>query len=171
MTLISTVTVGSGGASAISFSSIPSIYTDLLFKVSGRSSNSSNAVDCRLTFNGVGTGYSERLLYGNGSSAASANRSDSAWILVPAALFTANTFGSTDIYIPNYSGNTNKSVSSDSVTENNGTSADIYLDAILWSNTAAITSLVLTCTVGNFVQNSIGSLYGITKGSGGATVP
>ena len=36
-TLISSVTVGAGGASSIDFTSIPSTYTDLLVKISARS--------------------------------------------------------------------------------------------------------------------------------------
>ena len=37
-TLISSVTVGSGGAASIEFTSIPSTYTDLVLKLSARSS-------------------------------------------------------------------------------------------------------------------------------------
>jgi hypothetical protein len=74
---------------------------------------------------------------------------------------TANTFGNTDIYIPNYAGSANKSVSVDTVEENNGTTARALLGAILWSNTAAITALGLTPVSGSFVQYSTATLYGI----------
>ena len=83
---------------------------------------------------------------------------------------TANTFNSTTFYIPNYAGSTNKSFSFDQVNENNTTAANQVLGSVLWSNTAAITSISLTSPGYNFVQYSTASLYGITKGSGGATV-
>jgi hypothetical protein len=47
------------------------------------------------------------------------------------------------MYIPNYAGSSNKSVSIDAVTENNATAAEANLVAGLWSSTAAITSITL----------------------------
>ena len=159
----STVTVGSGGASNIEFTSIPSTYTDVIVRVSLRMTDQ---VATALTFNNSTSGYSERLLYGNGSTAASANTSGSSlgWAyLVDTPAHTANTFSNCDIYIPNYAGSAYKSVSSDSVYENNATAAEQYLNAGLWSNTAAITSIKLASTSGSFVQYSTASLYGIKK--------
>ncbi len=74
-----------------------------------------------------------------------------------------NTFANGEIYIPNYTASVNKSVSIDSVTENNATSAIAALDAGLWANTAAITSINLNGNNGNFVQYSTAYLYGIVK--------
>ena len=42
--LIASSTVGAGGASSIDFNSIPNTYTDLLVKLSGRSSTGYNAL-------------------------------------------------------------------------------------------------------------------------------
>jgi hypothetical protein len=169
-TLIASVTVGSGGASTISFTSIPATYTDLVVKYSLRStandSGGSTPIDVRLTFNGSGSGYSERMLYGTGSSAASAATSGSYinWAGTQTNNSqTASTFASNDMYIPNYAGSTNKSVSVDGVQENNATAAASRLTAILWSNTAAITSLQLAPDYGNFAQYSTAVLYGINK--------
>ena len=53
-TLIASNTVGSGGAASISFSSIPSTYTDLLVKISTRD-NTGSFNDMLLTFNGSGS--------------------------------------------------------------------------------------------------------------------
>jgi hypothetical protein len=58
------------------------------------------------------------------------------------ATATANTFGNTEFYIPNYTSSNYKSFSVDGVTENNATAA-FALYAGLWSNTAAITSFRL----------------------------
>ena len=49
--LIETVTVGSGGAASIEFSSIPQTYTDLKVVYSLRSTNSSVILD--IQFNGL----------------------------------------------------------------------------------------------------------------------
>jgi aspartate/tyrosine/aromatic aminotransferase len=163
---IASVTVGSGGASTIVFSSIPATYTDLVVKVSGRSTSSGG--DCSVTFNSSGgTAYSSRLLYGDGSAAASASSTGAAFATWGAGAInrsttTSNTFASTDIYIPNYAGSNHKTLSTDSVEENNATQAYSELAASLWANSAAITSITLTpSSSGNFVQYSTATLYGI----------
>ena len=76
---------------------------------------------------------------------------------------TSNTFGNSELYIPNYAGSTNKSSSADAVAESNTTTVFAYLNAALWSSTAAITSITLTPDAGgaNFVQYSTATLYGI----------
>jgi hypothetical protein len=168
-TKIASVSVGSGGAATIDFTSIPSTYTDLVLKLSSRSSESAGAVwdSVLLRFNGSSTGYSDRSLGGDGSSAFSFSNAFANYIFcgdVANALVTSNTFSSTEITIPNYAGSNNKSVSIDSVEENNATTAQLDLTAGLWSNTAAITSISLTLAAGpNFVQYSTATLYGINK--------
>jgi hypothetical protein len=168
MTLIQTVTVGAGGAASIDFTSIPQTYTDLVVKVSVRQTTGSFPT-LFFYFNGLTTNRSFRSLYGTGSSAISSNGTDAIAGLTTGSSETANTFGSFDIYIPNYAGSTNKSASADGVSENNATTSYQFLVANLWSSTAAITSLTLL-TGGTLAQHSSASLYGITKGSGGATV-
>jgi len=173
MTLISTITVGSGGATGIDFSSIPQIYTDLVLVTSLRSAFSGAYQDVPIYFNNNGSGYSMRKLFGNGSSTGSSTSSGSgniAAVLCNAATSTSNTFSNGSIYIPNYTGSTNKSYSIDSVYENNGTTAFQEIQAGLWSNTSAINLIAVSGAGQTFVQGSTVSLYGITKGSGGATV-
>lgn len=163
---IASVTVGSGGSTTMSFTSIPSTYTDLCLKFSARSSKTGTDNDqANLTFNSSSSGYSDNLLYGRNSSAAGATSTGSyaTWAgIIPAASATSSTFSNSEIYIPNYAGSGNKSLSSDNVQENNS-STDYFLTmmASLWANTSAITSLTLTCNGGNFVQYSTATLYGI----------
>jgi hypothetical protein len=76
---------------------------------------------------------------------------------------TANTFSNSEIYIPNYAGSASKSITGTSVTENNGTASNIYVNAGLWSNGAAISSLSFVSSGGNFAQHSTITLYGISK--------
>lgn len=172
MTLISTVTVGAGGAASIDFTSIAGTYTDLLVVWSTRDNVAGNQNNLQVTFNGTTSGYSERILYGNGSSAASLSNSGAnfSFVYSVGASATANTFSNGQMLIPNYAGSTNKSVSIDVVGENNASSALQVLNAAMWSNTAAITRVTLTSNGGTLQQYSTASLYGITKGSGGATV-
>lgn len=172
MILIATTTVGAGG-SQVTFSSIPATYTDLMLVVSGRGSRSSYIDDLLIRFNGdTGTNYTSRVLYGQGSSAGSLNFSLSYGVAgyVPAATATANTFGNAVMYIPNYAGSTVKSFTTDSVTENNATSANQEIAAGLWNSTAAINTLFLFLGFTVFDQNTTVSLYGIQKDNGYATV-
>lgn len=171
MVAIQTVTVGAGGAANITFSSIPQTYTDLVVKTSIRSD--AGGGDCRIEFNGSGgTAYTGRILYGSGSGAASASHSGQAFLtwggLLNRNTTTGNTFASNEIYIPNYTSSNNKSVSVDGVEENNATEAYSGISAGLWSNSAAITSIKLTPSAGNFVQYSTATLYGVTSAGYGA---
>lgn len=163
---IASVTVGSGGAASIDFTSIPATFDDLVIKLSARftSINSRN----RLKFNNSGgTAYSERMIYGDGTNAVStslSNNSSIEYIYSTNQDQTASTFSNNEIYIPNYAGSTNKSVSIDGVFENNATYVIINFDAGLWANTAAITSIKLEAESGSvYVQHSSASLYGIKK--------
>lgn len=159
---IATVTVGSGGAANIEFTSIPSTYTDLVVLISARSTGADPNIMIR--FNSSSSNFTQRRLTGDGSSAVSGGSYGewSAW--ASASTDTASTFGNSLIYIPNYNSSTNKAFSSDAVSENNGTTAYMTLGAELWSNTAAITSVSFIMGSNyNFAQYSTATLYGIKK--------
>jgi hypothetical protein len=164
----SAVTVGSGGAADITFTAIPATYTDLVLKLSLRGSSASLQDNVLITFNGSSSGYSARLLYGQGSGTpASASSSSSSLNLntyVPALGATSSTFGNAEIYIPNYASSANKSVSSDFVIENNATATFMGLAAGLWSNSAAITQITIDYLGSdNFAQHSTAYLYGVSN--------
>jgi hypothetical protein len=160
--LISAVTVGAGGATTVTFSSIPSTYTDLVLKMSVRSSHT-GGVELWINPNGSSANGTAKALQGNGAAAASYNSSRfETFGYVNWSTTTANTFSSVDSYIPNYAGSSNKSMSSDGVSEDNSTTAYAMLEAALWSNTAAITSLDIVLATGKtFVQYSSFYLYGV----------
>ena len=150
-----------GSASAVTFSSIPGTFTDLVAQITCR--RDAAATDLFLLFNGSGGTYSGRLLYGNGASALSATPARSCGI-VGASTDTSNTFAVNTVYIPNYAGSTAKSWSADGATENNATTAFITASAGLWTGTGAITSIEFTPNGGgNFVSGSSFFLYGMTK--------
>jgi hypothetical protein len=162
MSLIESVTVGSGGAASIGFTSIPQDGTDLVIYLTARA-NSSTPFGERLvsmTLNG-NFDSSAKSLRGNGSAASSISEFYGLTVL---SSYTANTFSNNYIYISNYTSSANKTVLWDAVTENNATASEQHISAGLYSVTSAITSLTL---FGNFVQNSTASLYKVTKGSDG----
>jgi hypothetical protein len=161
---IESVEVGSAGAANITFSSIPSGYTDLKLVLCARTSAASANDNFWLMFNSTSTTYSERSLYGSGTAAASGNSSGTNVRYlgpVPGATSTASTFGNSEIYIPNYASSNQKSVSIDGVAENNATAAYSQIQAVLWSGTAAITAIQIGLITGNFVQYTTATLYGI----------
>ena len=161
--LIASNTVGSGGASSVTFSSIPATYTDLIVKVSARSGIGSVADTMHVLFNSSTTTYTYKSLEGNGASASSGNTANNWAGTYPGNGATASTFGNTEIYIPNYAGTTYKSYSVDSISETNGTTTYADLDAGLWSTTTAISSVSIATDSNNFVQYSTFYLYGISK--------
>lgn len=152
-----------GSVSSIDFTGISGSYTDLCLKVSLRGTTASTGVDAYVRFNSVTTNYSTRYAYGNGTSAGSGT--DTLYRIdgTTGSTATASTFGSSEMYIPNYAGSANKSASVDSVIEGNITAGSNVLWANLWSNTAAITSLSIFPLSGSFAQYSTATLYGISK--------
>jgi len=172
MELIETVELASS-ASSITFSSIPQTYTDLVLLISARSDRSGEEEDVAyLTFNSSTSNYSTISLQGTGSTVSSDTAGGVSNLLerldIPGPLMTSNTFGNISLYISNYTKAQGKSVSADLVEENNATFARQRINAYLWNDTAAITSITFS-PIANFVTGSIISLYGITAGSDGTT--
>lgn len=165
--LISTVTVGSGGAANIEFTSIPATYTDLKIVLSGRSLQGNVYGGGALQFNAdTASNYRWRRLRGDGSATASDNSTSATSITnwdVTGASATASVFANIEIDIPNYTSANQKSVSINYVGENNAAEAHMGMVAGLWTGTVAITSIKLFSAGGNFVQYSSASLYGINN--------
>lgn len=164
---IATVTVGSGGASTIDFSSIPGTYTDLCLKVSSRSARAATGTDWKIEFNGSTSGYKYRRAYGDGAAVYSDESTIAQIMTDSSANATASVFGSADIYIPNYASSAYKSLSSNTVSENNASGANSAYQNMYggrWDNTAAITSISLKSVQSTtFAQYSTATLYGISK--------
>jgi hypothetical protein len=168
LTLIETKTLDAAAAS-IEFTSIPQDGTDLVAVMSMRADEATN--EFRLRINGdTASNYTDRRLFGLGSGTPTSNTSTTtylrAWGTNPTD-YTADTFSNGQFYFPNYTGATAKSISLDSVTENNSTEAVQNITAGLWTGTTAITTLLFFPSSGNFVTGSTISLYKVTKGSDG----
>lgn len=161
---IASVTVGAGGASSISFSSIPSTYTDLKLVCSIRTNSADVGVFVYLNGDTTNGNYSTRRLIGDGSSASSASYSAPYWVYTDSTGETASTFASGEIYLPNYTDSSAaQSISSESVMENNATGALATMQAGLWNTTSAVNAVQLNTISGSFVQYSTAYLYGIKK--------
>jgi hypothetical protein len=169
MKLIESKTLATAAAS-IEFTSIPQTFTDLVVVCALRANASAVNDNPIFRFNGIATNYSYRVLRGTGSATSSYSGGTTFFFLGESNgnSSTSNTFSNQTVYIPNYTASTNKSVSIDSVMENNSTEAYQNIIAGLWSNTAAITSILFQSVDShNLLAGSTISLYGILKGSDG----
>lgn len=160
MTLVSTVTVGAGGAASIEFTGIPQTGKDLLLIVSARATTGGvvDAGTLRFNSDSGATNYVDRQIRGLGSSVDSSSQTAS-YIgqILNGNTSTANTFSSQSIYVSNYTSATTKSISRDFVLENNATDSRQMIHASSWSGTTAITSIQLADVT--YAQHSTASLY------------
>ena len=161
-TLIASNTLSSAAAS-VTFSAIPNTYTDLLLRVSIRTDENQKRNLTRLVINDIASSYSRTALTTSSGTAISFRASNQTlWQYSDAtsALATSNTFGSVEVYIPNYNSSANKVASAFGVSEDNtANDPSIGVTALLLSDTSAITSL--ECRNVNFVSGSSFFLYGI----------
>jgi hypothetical protein len=163
---IATVTVGSGGAANIEFTSIPATYTDLVLFTSLRVDRASNVSTIKVEFNGNTTdaNYPYRRVQGENLVAQSDGASATDILTTNAGNSTASTFSNGFTYIPNYTSSNQKSISTDvCVLQNSGTSGlNATLYAARWTQTSAITSIKLSDEVDSTIlQYSTATLYGI----------
>ena len=165
-TLISSNVLSSTTAS-VTFSSIPATYTDLVLRISART-NDTDANFNKLIIrpqSSFGTPYSTTFVRGDGASASSGRTSSSDEIGIDFALDdngnTSNTFGSIEVYIPNYTASTSKPMSIFSVSEENATTAYVEATAALSTVTAAISTVAISNQSYYFGSGSSFYLYGI----------
>jgi hypothetical protein len=165
--LVASNTVGSTPVTSVTFSSIPSTYTDLIVKMSTRTNdNVNNFNHVGIRFNGdAGTNYSVGIIRADGSSAISSGggATQISASVGNGNLATANAFGFGEVYIFNYTGSNQKIVSSECFSESNETTVYSFMGGSIWQNSSAITSMTLFDHVlGNpFTQYSTFYLYGI----------
>jgi len=155
-TPIATQTAG-GSTSSVTFSSIPSTYTDLIL-IENYSLGSSNSQSV-LTLNGTSSTYSVTNLYGNGTSASSTRFTGVGGIgSSPGAGDFINTENVLIRHIMNYSNTTTYKT----VIQRKGDAADATWATVgLWQSTSAITSVTCTSALGNYNSGSTFTLYGI----------
>ena len=160
---IETVTIGAGGNTTISFTSIPATYKHLQLRGIGRSTNGDAGGDSvSISFNG-NTTYRSHYLYGEGAGSGQAG-TDTIRNYIARVPVQADTYGSFVCDILDYS-NTNKYKTGRSLFgfDKNG-SGSVYLSSFLYQSTTAVSSLTLTIYGGyTFAQYTQVALYGIRE--------
>jgi hypothetical protein len=164
---IATTTVGAGGATTITFSSIPSTYTHLQIRALARTNRTAGVDIMSMRMNGVtSNSYSDHLLYGDGTTVQTDRNSTYSRINIQRVAsdnLSASIFSIFTIDILDYA-NTNKykTVRYMGGYDANG-SGRACLGSGLFQNTSAITSITLEGLeyTSNYNQYSQFSLYGI----------
>lgn len=141
------------GSATISFTSVPSTYTDLVLVFTGTTGGGLILVQ----YNGdTGSNYSSTLLAGTGSSVVSARYSTAYTFVHPGPGSTINT---TRLNVFNYT-NTNAFKTSVSRADYTGSGGSITAGVQLWRSTSAINQIDLKTTgVGTFTGSV--TLYGV----------
>jgi hypothetical protein len=163
---IATTTVGVGGASSITFSSIPSTYTHLQIRLLGRTNRAAASDYVTIILNSdSGANYSYHYLQGDGSSATAGASTGSVYLFLdklPGANASANVFGAAVFDLLDYT-NTSKYKTNRSLGgyDNNGDGI-IEFDSGNWRSTSSVTAITLTPGAGTlFSQYSSFALYGV----------
>jgi hypothetical protein len=165
MELITSVTVGSGGAASVTLpatGTIAATYTDLLVTYSIRGDNGDSFRGMRLSVNGSTANLSVKQIQGLGSGSLSSFTATNDIGAGNTAGSTSSTFTSGQIYFPDYASSNNKAFSGETASENNASLAIAQMYAGLWNSTSAITSIGIAFDVGNIIQGSTFYLYGIS---------
>lgn len=167
---IASVDVGAGGASSVTFSSIPSTYTHLQIRGISQWSYNNGSPDSSvvsLRFNtDSGTNYAYHTLTGNGAnvysySGTAVNKAIAGYSSATNGYYT-NTFGANVIDILDYT-NTNKytTVRTLSGVDVNAAGGNVNLTSALWRNSALITNIEILPDYPNWGQYTTFTLYGI----------
>lgn len=149
----------SGVIPNVTFSNIPNTYTDLVVRISGRSSATSPE-GIYISFNGSQANFSGTYILGDGSNPSIGNIGRYIGSIYGGGS-TTNAFNTSIIYIPNYAAAQPKTFLVNNAAENNSTQGYNNIMGGKWTDNAAINSIRLEST--GFTQYSSLSLYGIIK--------
>lgn len=154
MTLIASQVLGSA-TTTVTFSSIPSIYKDLRFIVSGTASSGVfNALNARMNSD-VGTNYSYISMTGNGSTSSSSSSAATTSLTIGAI---GNSQSDSVFDILDYS-TTDKHKTT--IGRSNQAGSATQAIAGRWASTSAITSIDLTVSGSTWTAGTTLTLYGI----------
>jgi len=164
---IATTTVGAGGTATIEFANLPIIYTDLKIVVSARMDRAVTRQSLNLWFNNSTGSWQSIRVAGYDSNSTLSDAGSTTYYQIPQGVgtnATASTFSNSEYYILDYRGSQQKTLYSQSVTENNSTTAwMIDFGSGVWANTAAITNVKIDGNGYNFLQYSTATIYGISN--------
>lgn len=165
---IATVTVGSGGASSISFTSIPGTYQHLQIRGIMRGEHTATSDDAfvlRLN-NDTGSNYAHHRLAGDGSSASAGGGSSAAYIdlsfQAPAATATANVFGAYIVDILDYANTSKNTTVREFMGFDRNGAGILRLVSGLWNDTAAVDRVdIVNVASRDAAEYSTFALYGV----------
>jgi hypothetical protein len=157
---ISTTTLSGGGASTITFSSIPATFTDLRVVITGTSTTGGQNVLGTLNSNSS-TIYSGTRISGFGTTAASDYRQNDVWFLLNQQGTTTTQPFLIELDLFSYTSSEFKTVLSATSENTSPTAGGVGRSVHLWRNTSAITAVSLFPSGGNFAAGTTATLYGI----------
>ena len=159
---IATVNVGAGGASIITFSSIPSTYTHLQIRAISRSAGPNNGENTFIYVNNssAATNYAWHVLRGNGSTTTAATQSNNYIVANVGTANATSVFSGMVIDILDYANtNKNKTLRNLYGFDSNG-AGNVGFSSVLIPTTSAISQIDIFMDY-NFTQYSQFALYGI----------
>jgi hypothetical protein len=159
---IATVTVGSGGASSIEFTSIPGTYQHLHLRVMALMNGANQALWLRFN-DDAATNYSCHFLYGTGSAAAAGSRLSDGGI---DSIFQPTSSGKEFcgvIDILDYANTSKHKVIRVLHGSDSNGAGYVGINSGSWRNTDAITKILVSDQIGasSFNQHATIALYGI----------
>jgi hypothetical protein len=167
---IATVSVGSGGSTSASFTSVPATYSHLQVRVFGRGTGTGNREYIAIRFNNDTASNYWWHGFGGSGSAASAETSGSTstdlikagFSVIPVADSAANIFGSAVIDVLDYASTSKyKTTRAIAGQDQNDTTGRLNIVSGVWRNTAAVNRVDLFLGAVNWNQYSSIALYGI----------
>lgn len=147
---IATTTLGSN-TGTITFTSIPSTYTDLILIAYAKGTDSASSMT--MQFNSSGSGYSDTEMTGNGSTVGGGENTNNS------SMYCTNMTNNWIYFRFDINSYANTSYRKNVLMRNWGAGYLIHLAAGAWNNTAAINRIDLSGAT--FVTGSMFTLYGI----------
>lgn len=158
--LLGSTTIGAGGTSTVTFSSINQSYKNLLVTYSARTTNANVYETFKVRFNGSSSSVYDDSNWFSSGGAPTASRNQPAdgfsYELACGANSTANNFSNGQIYIANY---VNSSIGKTAYWNASAEAGAVSWGGKDFRTTGALSSISFITNAGNFAQNSIFTLY------------
>jgi hypothetical protein len=152
-------TTTTNGQTSLSFSSIPSTYTDLVVVANCR--NNSGTYDLQLRVNSDGgSNYSRTYLVGDGTTAASARASSVTYAQIGGYIGTSQ-----GVAVINFMDYANTTTNKTFLSRAGSAAVNTGALVALWRSTAAINSITFDWAAGAFAADGSFRLYGIQAGN------